>query len=105
MDQYMREKKIEGVTAPLAKVTPVEVVVEPSKPIGDTKADTKAKPGNEVKEKPVTTKPTPGEKAGAKAPPEATAAVSQEKSPASVAIKVPAAAPTKAAEKEAPASH
>ena len=72
MDQYMRENKIEGVTSPVAKVPPVEEIIEPNK----------AKPGIEAKEKPVVSKPVASEKPGATA---------------ASAGKVPASAPAKAA--------
>jgi len=104
MDQYMRENKIEGVPIPMAKVAPVEEIIEPTKAKGDTKVDTKAKPGTENKEKPVTAKPVPTEKPGTKAAVGA-AAASHDKAPAAVAGKAPAAAPAKAAAKEAPSSH
>jgi hypothetical protein len=92
MDQYMRENKIEGVSSPVAKVPPIEEIIEPSRPNG------------EAKEKPVVAKPVANEKTAAKAAVSA-ATAAQEKSPAAVGTKVPAAAPAKAAAKEAPASH
>ena len=94
MDQYMRENKIEGVNSPVAKVTPIEEIIEPSKSKGGTK------------EKPLTAKPPTNEKSDTKAA-VSTASVAQEKSPAAVGTKASAAAPApgKTTAKAAPASH
>ncbi len=78
MDQYMRENKIEGVPSTMAKMPPIEEIIEPSK----AKGDIKTKAMTETKEKTAVSKPVSSEKPGATA---------------ALAAKVPAAAPAKAA--------
>ena len=60
MDLYMRENKIEGVAVPVAKLAPIEEIIDAAKPKVDPKNDPKAKPALDAKEK-------PGSKAPAKA--------------------------------------
>ena len=52
MDLYMRENKIEGVAATVAKVAPIEEIIGAAKPTVDPKTDPKAKPGLDAKERP-----------------------------------------------------
>lgn len=52
MDLYMRENKIEGVAVPVAKLAPIEEIIEAVKPKVDPKTDPKAKPALDAKEKP-----------------------------------------------------
>lgn len=64
MDQYMRENKIEGVSATIAKTAPKEEIIEDDMP----KADHKDKASTETKEKSAEVKTKAAEKIGAKSP-------------------------------------
>jgi hypothetical protein len=66
MDLYMRENKIEGVAAAVAKAAPVEEIIDAAKPKVDPKTDPKPKSVIDTKEKSVPKAPA---KAGAKEAP------------------------------------